>query len=156
MENTTPENVEDLKRKAADKTSYNTRLEAVEELGNYKCRQSIDILWRLMISDKVHGVQHRAFLKLQAFGEDVKLPRKPKGHLIKDVNKQLGKVLTAIGGTYSRDEFNKKFAQLYPETFDVYSFEKKGSFDGWITNVLQSLPKKKLILDATPPDLSST
>jgi len=143
MENKTPENLEALKRKAADKTSYKVRLEAVEELGNFKCRQSIDILWGLMINDKVHGVQHRAFMKLQAFGEKVKLPRKPKGHLIKNVNKQLEKVLAAIGGTYSSEEFNRKFQELYPETFDVYSFEKKGGFDLWITNVLKSLPKSR-------------
>lgn len=53
------------------------------QLKKFKCRQSIDILWRLMINDKVYAVQHDAFLALQAFGEDVKLPRKKKGILLK-------------------------------------------------------------------------
>ncbi|MBP2261125.1 hypothetical protein [Pseudomonas sp. BP8] len=94
-----------------------------------------------MINDLVHGVQHRAFLKLQAFGEEVRLPRKKKGHLIKDINKKLAVVDRAMSASYTRDDFNAKFKELYPEAFDVYSFEKKGSFDKWIQNVLNSLPK---------------
>ena len=91
-----PENIEDLKKMAMNKTSYRTRNEAIETLKNYKCRQSIDVLWRLMINDKVYSVQHQAFLALQNFGEDVKLPRKKKGNLVKDINKKLGKVPTHI------------------------------------------------------------
>lgn len=142
MENRTPENIEIFKKRAADRTSYKNRLGAVEELGKFKCQQSKDILWRLMISDKVHAVQHLAFLKLQAFGEDVKLPRKSKGHLIKDINKKLEIVLRAIGGEYSEESFNNKFKELYPEYFDIYCYEKKSGFNKWIQNVLTSRPKK--------------
>ena len=91
-----PENIEDLKKMAMNKTSYRTRNEAIETLKNYKCRQSIDVLWRLMINDKVYSVQHQAFLALQNFGEDVKLPRKKKGNLVKDINKKLGKVQSSF------------------------------------------------------------
>jgi len=141
LEHKTPENIEALKKQAADKTSYKNRLAAIEELGNFQYQQSKDILWRLMINDKVHAVQHRAFLKLQAFGEDVKLPRKKKGHLVKDINKKLTKVLKSIGGAYSEVVFNDKFKELYPEDFDIYTFEKSGGFNKWIQNVLSSLPK---------------
>ena len=34
-----PENIEDLKKMAMNKTSYRTRNEAIETLKNYKCRQ---------------------------------------------------------------------------------------------------------------------
>ena len=142
MENRTPENIEILKKRAADRTSYKNRLGAATELGEFKCQQSKDILWRLMISDKVHAVQHLAFLKLQAFGEDVKLPRKPKGHLVKDINKKLEIVLRAIGGEYSEEPFNNKFKELYPEYFDIYCYEKKSGFNKWVQNVLTSRPKK--------------
>ena len=138
-----PENIEELKRQAANLTSYKIRLQAVEELGAVKCRQSIDILWRLMINDKVFAVQHRAFLKLQAFGEDVKLPRKAKGKPFKDIEKKLAKVLAANAGMYTAPEFNDKFSAMYPEEFDVYTFEKGSGFDKWIQNALSSLPKPK-------------
>ena len=121
----TPSNIEELKRLAADKTSYEARLNAVEQLGNYKCRQSIDILWRRMISDKVYLVQETAFRKLQAFGEDVKLPKKISGHLVKDINKRLMHVRDALPETFSPQEFRDKFQQLYPVEFDIYSYEKK-------------------------------
>lgn len=94
-----------------------------------------------MVNDKVHAVQHRAFLKLQAFGEDVKLPRKKKGHLVKDINKKLGRVLGSISA-YSESVFNEKFKELYPEEFDIYSFEKGNGFNKWVQNVLSSLPNK--------------
>ena len=92
----TPSNIDQLKQDANCKTDYNIRLLAVEELGKYKCQKSKDILWRRMISDKVHAVQELAFLKLQAFGEDVSLPRKKKGNaLVKDLMKKLSRVRDA-------------------------------------------------------------
>jgi len=143
MENSAPKNIEELKKQASDKASYKSRLGAVEELGKYKCQQSKDILWRLMINDKVYAVQEMAFRKLQAFGEDVKLPRKQKGPLVKDLNKKLAKALGAIGGEYAEVAFNQKFQQLYPEEFDIYGFEKGPGFNEWTKNIVISLPKKK-------------
>ncbi|HFQ4829217.1 TPA: HEAT repeat domain-containing protein [Vibrio vulnificus] len=137
-----PDNISELKKYAADITNYKYRLQAVESLGEYNCQQSKDILWRLMINDKVYAVQEAAFRKLQAFGENVKLPKKKKGHLIKDINKKLGKVRDSLGGDFTTDEFNQKFQTMYPVEFDIYSFEKKGNFNSWVENVLTSLPKK--------------
>ncbi|WP_394753321.1 HEAT repeat domain-containing protein [Crenothrix sp.] len=142
MENHTPENIETLKKQASDRTNYKNRLNAVEGLGNFKCQQSTDILWRLMIHDKVHAVQKLAFLKLQAFGENVKLPRKPKGHLVKDINKKLEIVLRSIDGEYSEVEFNGKFKESYPEYFDIYQYEKGAGFNKWVKNVLSCQPKR--------------
>lgn len=137
-----PTNIEELKKLAGDKTSYKNRKSVVEALGKHKCQQSKDILWRLMINDKVYSVQHAAFLKLQAFGEDVKLPKKKKGHLVKDINKKLGRVRDSLHEEFTSEEFNEKFKTMYPEEFDIYSFEKSGKFNQWVDNVLQSLPKK--------------
>ena len=139
-----PENIEDLKKMAMNKTSYRTRNEAIETLKNYKCRQSIDVLWRLMINDKVYSVQHQAFLALQNFGEDVKLPRKKKGNLVKDINKKLGKVQSSFKEENSTiEEFIEKFKVMYPEEYDIYSYEKAGKMQEWIKNIVQSLPGKK-------------
>lgn len=137
----TPENIEELKKLAATKTSYQTRLTAIHQLRKYKCRQSIDILWRLMMQDKVYAVQEEAFRALQRFDEKVKLPRKKKGHLVKDINKRLEKVNNSFKGeSCTIEEFKDRFKSLYPTEFDIYSFEKKGKMDTWIKNVLASLP----------------
>ena len=50
FEEITPTNIEDLKKLAADKLSYKNRQSSVAQLKKFKCRQSIDILWRLMIN----------------------------------------------------------------------------------------------------------
>ena len=139
-----PENIEDLKKMAMNKTRYRTRNEAIENIKNYKCSKSIDVLWRLMINDKVYSVQHQAFLALQNFGEDVKLPRKKKGNLVKDINKKLGKVQSSFKEeNCTIEEFIEKFKVMYPEEYDIYSYEKAGKMQEWIKNIVQSLPGKK-------------
>ncbi len=142
FEEITPTNIEDLKKLAADKLSYKNRQSSVAQLKKFKCRQSIDILWRLMINDKVYAAQHDAFLALQAFGEDVKLPRKKKGHLVKDINKKILKTRNSITGeSFTIDDFILAFKEKYPEEYDIYTFEKKGKLKEWLENVLNSLPK---------------
>ena len=137
----TPENIEELKNLANAKTSYQTRLTSIQQLRKYKCRQSIDILWRLMMQDKVYAVQEEAFRALQRLGGTVKLSRKKKGNLVKDINKRLEKVKNSFKGeSYTIEQFKYRFQELYPTEFDIYSFEKKGKMDTWINNVLTSLP----------------
>ena len=95
-----------------------------------------------IIIDKVYAVQHDAFLALQAFGEDVKLPRKKKGHLVKDINKKILKTRNSITGeSFTIDDFILAFKEKYPEEYDIYTFEKKGKLKEWLENVLNSLPK---------------
>lgn len=132
-----PENIEELKRLANNKNDYKSRLKAISELEQYKCRQSIDILWRLMINDKVYGVQHKAFLALQNFEEKVKLPKKKKGHLIKDINKKLLSIYNSFNGdNHSFSQFVERFKSRYPEAYDVYSYEKNTKMQKWIENVI--------------------
>lgn len=138
----TPENIEELKNKAANKSNYQDRISAINSLKKFKCRQSIDILRRLMMNDLVYTVQEEAFRALQAFGEKVTLPRKQKGHLIKDINKKVIAVGNTFNGDFEIVEFKKRFQQRYPEAYDVYQFEKKNKFEEWIINTLKSAPKK--------------
>ncbi|MEJ6116123.1 HEAT repeat domain-containing protein [Aeromonas salmonicida] len=139
----TPENIEELKKQASNKADYKIRMQAVDGLSKFKCRQSIDVLWRVMISDLVFGVKEKAFRALQSFGEDVKLPRKKKGHLIKDINHKLSVVGNSFNGDFNMDEFKRRFKDKYPEAYDVYLYEKKGNFDEWILNVLKSANSKR-------------
>lgn len=136
----TPTNIDELKKLAANKTDANSRLKAVEELGKWKCQQAIDILWRLMINDLVYMVQEAAFLRLQAFGEDVKLPRKTKGNLIKQIDKKIEKLLKAIDQPVTFEDFVQIFQARLPEEFDVYKHDKKEKFDGWLKNIVTGFP----------------
>jgi hypothetical protein len=135
-------NIEDLKKLANTKSDAKVRKNAVEELGKWKCRQSIDILWRLMINDLVYEVQHASFIKLQAFGEDVRLPRKAKGNLIKQIDKKIEKILNSIEGSISFEDFVNEFQKRMPEEFDVYKHDKKGKFESWLKNIISAFPKE--------------
>ena len=137
-----PINIEELKSKAKNKCSTDLRLEAIEELGKWKCRQSIDVLWHLMMNDRVYDVQHSAFLRLQAFGEDVHLPKKRKGNLIKDYKKKIESVLKKIDAQMAYCDFCDKLRETYPELYDVYKHDKKGKFDEWLMNIVKALPKE--------------
>lgn len=140
----TPSNIQEIIKLSRDKSNYKNRIKAIEEFGKYKCRQSIDKLCKLMISDKVYSVQRLAFEKLQNFSEDVKLPRKRKGHLIKDINKKLIKVHASFkNDTYTLMDFKIAFKNRYPEAYDVYVYEKKHNFDKWIQQTIKISPKKK-------------
>lgn len=138
-EETAPK-LEELKKMASTKSDANLRLQAVGELGKWKSKQSIDILWRLMINDLVYEVQHASFLCLQAFGEDVKLPRKAKGNLIKQIDRKIEKVLKPISGQITFSEFVEVLQKKIPEEFDVYKHEKKNNFDNWLKNILTGFP----------------
>ena len=126
----TPSDIDDIIKLSRDKSNYKNRLLSVERFGKYKCRQSLDKLWRLMISDKVFCVQEQAFRKLQDFGENVKLPKKRKGHLIKDINSKLLKVQTSLkSDTYTLTDYKVAFKNKYQEAYDIYQYEKKQKFD---------------------------
>lgn len=134
-----PKDINELKKQARNKLSYKKRLDAVEELGKYKCQQSQDILWRRMVSDKIYLVKLLSFKKLQAFGIPVSLPKKKRGVLVKDINKKLFKIRESFKEDFTIEQFKSRFLELYPEDFDIYSYEKDGQkMDVWIKNILST------------------
>lgn len=101
MESNKPVNYDELKRQAIDSSSWRNRLDAVRKLGEFNEKSVKDILWRRMTSDPVYTVQEEAFRKLQALGESVKLPRKKKGNIVKDMNKDLQKIKRSLPEIHS-------------------------------------------------------
>ncbi|MFT9076762.1 HEAT repeat domain-containing protein [Ethanoligenens sp.] len=148
MKKETPLNIEDLKRMANNQNSWRERLSAVNELKEYDCQQSRDILARLAIHDIVFTVKEAAFMATQALGvtkggQPIYLGKKPKGNLVDGINKKLTRVRDSLPDGYSLDDFKAAFQKLYPAAYDAYEGDKKGQFDKWLSNVIPSLPKKK-------------
>ena len=149
--NLIPDNIEELKKKANDKTSYRTRLEAIDELKKYDCQESRDILTRLALHDLIYEVRIQAFRAAQAMnvtikGQPIRLGKKKKGHLIKDINKKVLKVYNQIiedESEFKLDKFKELFKNKYPEAYDVYRYEKKDNFDKWIINLINNRPTKR-------------
>ena len=143
-----PASIEELKRMANNQNSWRERLAAVEQLKNYDCQQSRDILTRLAIHDVVFKVKEAAFRAAQAMGitkngKPIYLGKKPKGNLIDGINKKLTRVRDSLPDGFSIDDFKESFKKLYPAAYDAYEGDKGNQFDKWLGNVIPSLPRKK-------------
>jgi len=135
-----PENYEELK-KAANRTSdWRARLAAVEELGQYKHKQIIDILTRLVTSDPVYTVQEAAYEKLKAFGEDIKAPSKNKPELVKGVSKIVLRIKKSLPREHTYEEFKEKLKKMRVDVYDIYEGEKGADFDKWLEKLWAAAP----------------
>lgn len=123
------------KKNANNKSDWKLRLEAVEGLKNIDDERTIDILKRLLYSDKVFPVKEAALRALQTKGVDVKLPKKKKGHLIKDVNKKIKIVKNKLPEDHTFVDFKIELKKYYPVIYDTYQGDKGSHFDKWLGNV---------------------
>jgi hypothetical protein len=134
-----PANYEQLKIAANRTSNWRERLHAVEELGQWKNKQTIDILTHRMNNDTVYKVQEAAFHKLKEFGEDIQLPPKTKGDLIKGVTKILVRIKKSLPEGHSFEQFKEKFKKMRLDVYDTYEGEKGADFDEWLESVWASL-----------------
>lgn len=147
MNKETPDNIEELKRKANNKSNWRDRLSAVNELRDYDCQQSRDILTRLAIHDPVFKVKEAAFQAAQAMkitkdGQPIRLTKMPKGNLIKGIQDKLQKTRDVLPDDYSLEDFKLAFKNKYPIAYDTYEGSKGDQFDKWLMNVTKNLKKK--------------
>ena len=141
-----PSNIEDLIRQSNNKTNWRVRLDAVNELRGYDCRQSRKIIKILALHDPVYKVMEAAFSAAQAFGLTKKgkplyLRKKKTGTLDEGIDKMLVRVRDSFKGEFSAREFKDKFKAMFPKTYDTYEGEMGDSFEEWLENALLSLTK---------------
>jgi len=139
---TLPENYEELKKQTSRSSNWRERLDAVEELGKWKNQHIIDILKRIMNNDDVYKVQEAAYRKLKYFGEDVQLPARKKGDLIKGVSKILLRIKKSLPEGHSYEDFKVKLQKMRLDVYDTYEGDKGADFDRWLENMWASFPEK--------------
>jgi hypothetical protein len=137
-----PENYEELKKQASRTSNWRDRLDAVEELGQWQNKQVIDVLTRMLKEDAVYKVQEAAYRKLKKFGEDVQLPPRKKGDLIKGVNKILLRIKKSLPEDHSYKEFKEKLKKTRLDVYDTYEGDKGADFDKWLENMWVSVSKR--------------
>ncbi len=137
-----PENYEELKKQANRTSNWRDRLDAVEELGQWKNEQVIDILTRIMNNDAVYKVQEAAFRNLKKFGEEVQLPPRKKGDLIKGVTKILLRIKKSLPEGHSYKEFKEKLKKMRLDVYDTYEGDKGADFDKWLEDMWISVSKR--------------
>lgn len=139
VKNELPPNYEEVKKSINRTSNWRERLDAVEELGQWKNKQTIDLLKRVMIGDAVYQVQEAAFRKLKDFGEEVQMPPRKKGDLIKGATKILVRIKKSLPEGHSFEEFKEKVRKMRSDVYDAYEGEKGADFDKWLENTWASL-----------------
>jgi hypothetical protein len=137
-----PSNYEELKKAANRTSNWRERLEAVEELGKWKNEQTIDILTHRMKNDAVYRIQEAAFRKLKAFGEEVQLPPRKKGELIKGTTKVLVRIKKSLPEDHTFEQFKDKLKKTRVDVFDTYEGDKGADFEQWLESAWASLSRK--------------
>ncbi|XHU83037.1 HEAT repeat domain-containing protein [Peribacillus muralis] len=137
-----PENYEELKKSANRKSNWRERLDAIEELGQSKNQQVIDILTHIMKSDSVFKVQEASYRQLKRLGEDVQLPARKKGELVKGLTKILVRIKKSLPEDHTYAEFKEKLQKMRMDIYDTYEGEKGADFDKWLESTWSSLSKR--------------
>ncbi|AOH55008.1 esterase [Peribacillus muralis] len=137
-----PENYEELKKSANRKSNWRERLDAIEELGQWKNQQVIDILTNIMNSDSVYKVQEASYRQLKRLGEDVQLPARKKGELVKGLAKILLRIKKSLPENHTYEEFKEKLQKMRMDIYDTYEGEKGADFDKWLEGTWSSLSKR--------------
>lgn len=145
----TPDNIDDLVKKAGDKKSWRRRLEAINEMKMYDCQQVRDVITRLALHDRVFKVKEEAFRVAQALeikkkGKPIFLGRKDIGYKSSDFTKIFKRIKRECKmDELDLEKFKEKMELINPEMYDVMQFEKGNKFDVWAEGIYRSLPKEK-------------
>ncbi|MGE7760263.1 HEAT repeat domain-containing protein [Peribacillus sp. NPDC097895] len=137
-----PANYEELKKSANRKSNWRERLDAIEELGQSKNKQVIDVLTHIMNSDAVYKVQEAAYRHLKRLGEDVQLPARKKGELVKGLTKILVRIKKSLPENHTYSDFKEKLQKMRMDIYDAYEGEKGADFDKWLENTWSDLSKR--------------
>nr|WP_246073210.1 HEAT repeat domain-containing protein [Paenibacillus dokdonensis] len=134
-----PENYNELKNSANRTANWKERLDAVEELGNWKSQKTIDILKHRLDTDPVYQVQEAAYEKLKAWGEDVEKPVRSKYEVVKGIQKILLRVKKSLPRDHSYEEFKEKLKKMRIDVYNTYEGDKGAEFDAWLEGMWKSL-----------------
>lgn len=134
-----PPNYEELKKAANRTSNWKERLAAVEELGQWKSSQTIDVLTTRLKSDTVYKVQEAAYHKLKQFGEEVQLPSRNKGELIKGLTKILIRIKKSLPKDHTFEQFKEKLQKMRLDVYDTYEGDKGADFEKWLESTWEPL-----------------
>lgn len=137
-----PPNYEELKKSANRTSNWRERLNAVDELGRWNNKQTINVLTHVMNGDAVYRVQEAAYRKLKDLGVNVQLPSRKKGELFNGINKILLRIKKSLPAGHTVEDFKEKLKKMRIDVYDTYEGEKGTDFDKWLEEVWVSLPSK--------------
>lgn len=141
VETGTP-SIEDLKREASRTSNWRARLAAAEELGKLGGQKAVEQLSRMVKNDSVYQVQEAAHRALRELGEELELPARKSGELIKDVKKVLVRIKKSLPEGHSYEAFKEKLQKMRTDVYDTYEGDKEAGFDQWLEQTWASLNRR--------------
>lgn len=127
-----PAGYEELKAAASRTSSWKDRLDAVKKLGQLKHEQVVDILKHRLANDPVYAVQEAAYRSLKQLGENVQLPQRRKGEVIKGAGKALVRIKKSLPEGHAYEEFKEKLRKMRLDLYDAFEGDKGDEFDTWL------------------------
>jgi hypothetical protein len=97
---------------------------------------------RVMNNDSVYKIQEAAFRQLKKLGEDVQMPPRKKGEVIKDITKILLRIKKSLPEGHSFEEFKEKLKKMRLDVYDTYEGNKGSDFDKWLETMWLSFSNK--------------
>jgi hypothetical protein len=137
-----PENFNELKKSINRTSSWRERLDAIEELGRFKSKETINLLNQRLENDPVYKVREAAYRRLHAWGEQVTMPERTKRELIKDTNKVLVRIKKSLPEDHSYEDFKEKVKKMRMDIYDTYEGEKGPDFDKWLEEQWSAIPAR--------------
>jgi hypothetical protein len=137
-----PENFNELKKSIHRTSNWRERLDAIEELGRWKSKETIGLLQQRLADDPVYKIQEAAYRKLKAWGENVSMPERKKWELVKDTKKVLVRIKKSLPENHSYDDFKEKVKKMRMDIYDTYEGEKGSGFDQWLEETWTTLPTR--------------
>lgn len=142
IKNEMPPNYDELRKAVNRASNWRLRLEAIEELGQWKHKRTIDVLLHRMNNDAVYKVVEAAHRNLVKFGEEVELPPRNRFELIKDANKVFLRIKKSLPRDHSFEEYKEKLKNMRLDLYDTYEGDKGDEFEAWLENVWETANKK--------------
>ncbi len=135
--------LQELKKSINRTSNWRERLDAIQELSEIKSKDAIELLKYSMNGDSVYKVQEAAYRTLVALGEDVVMPKRKQGEVIKGTNKILLRIKKSLPADHSYHDFKEKVKKMRADLYDTYEGEKGGDFDHWLEETWASLATRK-------------
>lgn len=147
-DNTNEQTVSEWIGQARDRSSWETRLNAVKELEKYDTPKAHDTIISLALHDRVYAVKEEAVnianrLNLKKDGQKITLSKKNTKYKNSDFTKVFHQVKRETEmDEFELDAFKGAFQSANPEMYDTMHYEHGEKFDTWIENKYMNLPKK--------------
>ena len=128
--NETPPNIKQLVDDANCKHSWETRLNALNELKKYDCQQVRDVVTRLALHDRIFSIKREAFLVAQALkitkgGVPIRLTKRDNGYKPSDFTKLFARIKREQTiEVLDVEKFKAAWQILNPEMLNIITFEK--------------------------------